>query len=513
MPFQPSRRSVLLASLAIPLASCHKSVGSSNPDTLRIGIAGAPDSYSPLIGQFASAALLFKQLYLPLTDYGPDGGLVPGIAKSWHLSEDRLNWTFDLREDLQWSDGAPITVDDVVATVRAMLNPESLAPDAGDFIFLENAQAVLAGDQPETQLGVAKSGPAQVQFRFALPIGVFPELMREFYPLPARILAENDKWPEPPDFVGSGAYVLQSDTPQEISLAANPHAQHRANCPKVYVQVVEDASTRARMVRAGDLDLAMDPPPSHLPELAQNPELSLHGWDAPKLVYIKPNFSDPVLAHESVRKALSLSVDREFIAHTLMADTARPAWGILPDAPRGPLLAQRRKQAQSLLAAAGFDKGVTLQILHPGGEMERIAVILQQNWANIGITCHLQGSDPQGLYSFIDEGAFTLALASFDRGLKRENWRLIEPFASDGFANNFGWHSLAYDEYVLQTRSENDPQKRDELAHKAAAVLQAQTAVIPLLWQRKYWLARKGVTGFSDVIPPDFWSRLSGATA
>lgn len=513
MPIQLNRRTILLSALAASLAACHKSDGKSEVPGLRIGIAGAPDSYSPLIGMFASAALLFKQLYLPLTDYGPDGGLVPGIAKSWQMGADRLSWTFDLRDDLQWSDGDMITADDVVATVQAMLNPQSVAPDAGDFIFLANAQDVLSGKKPVSDLGITKTGPAQVQFRFARPIGVFPELMREFYPLPAKVLTSDSDWPEPPAFIGSGAYDLQAETPLEINLTANAHALHKPFFPQVHVQVVEDPATRARMVRSGDLDLAVDPPPSHFKRLMENPDLELHGWDAPKLVYIKPNFSDPVLAHKEVRQALSLAVDRDFIAHTLMAGSARPAWGILPDTPAGPDLPRRQDQARQLLASAGFDGGITVQLLHAGGEMERIAVVLQQNWDQIGITCNLQGSDPQGLYSFIDEGAFTLALASFDRGLKRSDWRLIEPFASDGFASNFGWHSIAYDDAVINTRAQNNPKLRNQQAHKAAAILHDDAAVIPLLWQKKFWLARKGLSGFSKVIPPDYWGRVQGLTS
>jgi oligopeptide transport system substrate-binding protein len=503
-----SRRHFLLTTSFAGLLSC--SGGGTTSETLRIGIGSAPDSFDPAQGQFASAALLYKQLYTPLTNYGFDGGLAPGLAEGWQISDDGLRWTFNLRPDLQWSDGMPITADDVVFSVRRTLDPSSTYADAGDFFLLQNAPAVLAGELPLDQLGVRAFSAGQVEFTFSQPLGVFAELMREFYPAPAHILSNPDsKWPLPPEFVGSGPYLLQSANQQDISLIRNPLAPDPASIAEIYASVVEDAATRARLVRSGDLDLAEDPPANQLQTLTKQSGVKLYGWDAPRFIYLKINHQHPHLADPHVRQALNLAVDRAFIAEDLYLDTAKASDGILPwEMSKAHSYDEKIAQARKLMQQAGLQDGITLNLLHSGGFRERIAVILAENWKQIGVTCHLQAADGQGLYAFIDAGEFDLAMASFDRGLKRENWRLIEPFASDGFAANFNWTSAKYDRAVAAARSEANPVQRDWYAAEAADIIRDEAAIIPLVFERKYWLANPGLSGFSKKATPDQWRFL-----
>jgi len=503
------RRSFLLASSALVLAGCVRQT--QNSTTLRIGISQAPDALDPAQGQFAAAALLYKQLYTPLTNYSADGGLAPGLADLWTLSEDGLHWTFSLRENLVWSDGAPITAHDIVHTVRRMLDPNSLYADAGDFFLLENAEAVLAGDIPVTALGVAAINPHTVRFRFIQPLGVFPDLMREFYPAPAHILSDPDsQWPLPPFFVGSGPYLLEKANQQELTLVRNPLAPDPARISSLYVTVVADAATRARMVRAGDLDLIEDPPANQIASLQTQTQVFVRGWSAPRLVYLKVNHQHRALFDIRVRLALNMVVDRVFITDELYAGSAQPAFGILPNLHTDTSdLAARIETAKQLLADAGFTDGLTISLLHSGEFRERVAVILAQNWKQIGVTCHLQASDAQGLYAFIEAGEFALALASFDRGLKRENWRLIEPFASDGFAANFNWSNPRYDRAVAKARAEANPVQRDWASTEAADIIHEDAAIIPLVFEKKFWLANPRIGGFSKMVPPDQWRFLT----
>ncbi len=503
-----NRRALLLGSLAIPLANCSRN---RNSNGLRIGISSSPDSLDPAQGQTANAALLFKQLYTPLTNYDENGNLAPGLAESWTMSEDGLRWNFKLRDGLKWSDGTPITAKDVVFSVQRMLDPDSIYTDVGDFFHVTNAKAVLSGDKPITDLGVRAPGDNMVEFSMDEPLGVFAELMREFYPAPAHILNKPaNLWPLPPDFVGSGPFILDKAEHMALQLKQNPFAPDPAHIEQIYVTVVEDAATRARMVRAGDLDLVEDPPPNRIVDLQSRKDVQLNSWKSPKLVYLKINHKHLALSNRDVRSALNMTVDREFISEQLFEGFAEAANGIMPwvATPEPEPLEQRIKTAKQLMAKAGFGGGLTLTILHSGGERERIALSLADNWKQIGVICHLQGTDAQGLYSFIEMGDFDLAMASFDRGLKRENWRMIEPFASGGFAANFNWINSEYDQLVLQTRSEFNPVRRDWLAAEAADLLYGDVAIIPLVFERKFWLSSPQITGFSSEIPPDQWRFL-----
>jgi len=504
----PSRRYVIGAAPALMLASCARR--SAPADTLRIGIAGAPDSLDPLQGQFAAAALIYKQIYTPLTDYGADGALAPGLARSWRVSPDGLRWTFDLFENLRWSDGAPLSAQDVLYSVRRALDPDTGYADAGDFAFVHNAKAAIAGQVPPDAVGVSAPGRTRIIFQLDRPVGVFAELMREFYPQPAHVLQRaGNHWPLTPDFVGSGPYAVQEHSQSRIVLRKNPHARLAAHVETVDVAFVEEAATRARMVRGGDLDLVQDPPPEHIADLRTRPNVTLKGWPAPRLVYVKINHRRAPLDDVRVRRALSLAIDRDFIARKVLAGTVLPGDRIIAAPHRLPgSLAERQSQARALLARAGHGNGLQTTLLHSGGARERIAIVLAEDWKAIGVSCALTTADAAGLYSFIEEGAFDLALASFDRGLKREGWRMIEPFATDGFAANFGWHNSAYDAAVAATRAEADAARRAVLAQQAETILQDDAAIIALAHEKTYWLAGPRLAPLAGAIPPVQWARL-----
>ncbi len=504
----PTRRALLGAGPALALAACGQDQAPA--DTVRIGIAGAPDSLDPLQGQFAAAALIYKQIYTPLTDYGPDGGLAPGLARRWQVSADGLRWTFDLFADLRWSDGAPLDAHDVLFSVRRALDPDTGYADAGDFAFVRNARAAIAGKVSPQAVGVSAPAPARLVFELERPVGVFAELMREFYPQPAHVLRRaGNRWPLAPDFVGSGPYVVHAISQSRIALRNNPHARLQPHVGHLDVAFVEEAATRARMVRAGDLDLAEDPPPGQIADLRRRPNVVLRGWPAPRLVYVKINHKRTPLADVRVRRALSLAIDRAFIARKVMADTVLPTDQIIA-APHGDArpLPERQRAARALLAAAGYGQGLDTTLLHSGGVRERMAIVLAEDWKAIGVNCALTAADAAGLYTFIDEGAFDLAIASFDRGLKREGWRMIEPFASDGFAANFGWRNSAYDAAVTATRAEADPARRDALARQAERILIEDAAIIPLAHEKTYWLAGPRLGPLPRHIPPVQWARL-----
>jgi oligopeptide transport system substrate-binding protein len=503
-----NRRHLLTASALLPLASCGRPKTPDN--TLRIGIAGAPDSLDPLQGQFAAAALIYKQIYTPLTDYGPDGTLAPGLAKSWYVSDDGLQWTFELFENLRWSDGAPLSARDVMFSVRRALDPDTGYADAGDFYLIENAKNAIEGKILPREVGVQTQGDTRIVFRLTRPLGVFPELMREFYPVPAHILQNADTlWPLPPDFVGSGPYRVERLSQSRVVLNKNPFARSPANIETLDVAFIEEAATRARMVRAGDLDLTEDPPPGQIADLRNRPNVVLKGWPAPRLVYLKVNHAHAPLGDARVRRALSLAIDRDFIANVVLAKTASATTRIIAGRQTAlPSLAARQAEARNLLADAGQKAGINITLMHSGGLREGIAIVLAQGWKDIGVKCSLITADPAGLYTFIDEGAFDLAIASFDRGLKREGWRMIEPFATDGFAANFNWTNPGYDQAVAATRAEADPIERDRMAQNAENILLGEAAIIPLLHEKTYWLFGPRLLSGDAPIAPVQWARL-----
>lgn len=510
-----SRREALAGAGALTLAAAACSRRETAPEgLLRVAIDTLPDSLDPARGQFASAALLYKQLHAGLTEYGPDGALAPGLAERWETPDGGRSWVFHLRSGLKWSDSAALTADDVVWSVQRLAGPGVSFADIGDFYALENIRAVLTDAAPPESLGISAPDPLTVVMRLDHPVGVFPLLMREFYPFPRHVIDRHGPaWVRPGNMVTAGAYGLSGQHALGLRLERNPHyyAADAVRIPAIAVDAVEDGGTRARLFRAGDFDLAARPPPNQIPFLRRELGPRFRGFPAPILTYIKPNHARPGLSDPRVRRALSMAIDRGFICQELQAGASSPAETVIPAAAPVRRMAERRAAARALLAEAGWGgaERLRLELRVTSGEREGIAVAIADDLGHVGVECAVWASPPLDLYQAVDAGEFDLALARYDRGLKADPLFMLEPFAPGGFANNFGWADDEYAALMAAARAEAAPVPRAAAYTAAEARLLEQEAMIPLFFERAWWLAGARVTGLRDDIQPMLWRDLA----
>ena len=511
--FALTRRMLMASAAAAGAAACGPRDGAP-PGLLRAAIDSEPDSLNPLKGQFASSALLFKQLHAPLTEYSPSGGLAPGLASSWR-SADARTWRFTLRDGLVWSDGARLTAEDVVWTARRAVDPATGFADLGDFFAVVNAREALRGEVAPETIGVSAPDPRTVVFQLDRPVALFPVLMREFYPLPRHVLeAEPDAWLRPQNWVSAGPYLLTARGALSLGMTRNPrfHAADSVPVERIDVQVIEDAAARARRFRADDLDLADRPPGDQIGFLRDQLGARLQGYRAPILAYIKVNCARPHLADPRVRRALSLAIGRARLNEQFFNGEASPTGVVIPDEdhvapPRDPAAARR------LLAEAGYGPGAPLQVSlrATAGDRDRVGVAIMDDFAEAGVQTTLNATYPNDLYQAVDGGDYDLALARFDRGLKSDPEFMIQPFAEDGFADNTNWtgpRRAAFDALIEAASAELEAADRLNLLREAERIFIAEMSSIPLLHERAYWMIAERVEA-PETIQPQLWRDLA----
>ncbi|WP_412545424.1 peptide ABC transporter substrate-binding protein [Maricaulis sp. MIT060901] len=490
---------------AAALAGCGRSTD-ADADTMRVGISNLPDSLDPARGQFASAALVHKQVHAGLTEYGPDGQLAPGLAERWEVTPDGLAWTFILREGLAWSDGRPLTAHDVAWSARRLVDPAQSFAALGDFQNVVNARAILAGDAPVESLGVEVVSDQAVRFNLESPLGLFPLLMREFYPFPRHIIERvGDDWITPANWVSAGAFTLASISQVQIGLRRNPHFYDATNVSiqTIRVEAVRDDATRARMFRAGELDLADNPPANQLDFLHEQLGDGFESFDAPILRYLKVNHAREPLNDMMVRAELDYAIDRAFLVRELFSGTATPTRSVLPQ-----MFQDQNDPVRLRPEGAAPVINRPLQIRTTTGLGERIAVSLADDWRQIGVDSEIFATYPTDLYQAVDAGDFDIAIASFNRGLKSDPFFMLDPFAPDGFAANFNWHDETFAELMNRARRESDPIEREEIYREANAHIQLEHAIIPLVHDRAHWLVGERVTGTRADVQPQVWRYL-----
>jgi oligopeptide transport system substrate-binding protein len=508
-----TRRGVLGLGAAASVSACLPRSGGRD-GALRVAIDSEPDSLDPLKGQFASAALLFKQLHAPLTEYSPSGGLAPGLAQTWR-SEDARTWRFTLRDGLVWSDGTALTADDVVWTAQRLLDPTTGFAQQGDFFAVINARAALRGEVPPEAVGVTALDERRVEFRLDRPVAIFPVLMREFYPLPRHaVSADPDDWIQPENWVCAGPYLLQSRSGLSLSLRRNPYfaAAESVSIETIAVDIIEDTAARARRFRAGDYDLVDRPASDQIGFLRERLGDQLAAFPAPILAYLKVNCAKPHLSDPRVRRALSLGVDRQRINTLFFAGEASPTTHIIPD-PDASAPERNIAEAVRLLAQAGYGPENPLEITlrATAGDRDRIAVSIMDDWAQLGVQTRLLSSYPLDLYQAVDGGDFDLALARFDRGLKTDPEFMIQPFTQDGFADNTRWEGprrSAFDAQIDAASALLDGAERLTALREAEAILLEDMPNIPLVHERAYWMVGSRVE-LNPAIPPHLWRDLA----
>ncbi|MEE2526393.1 peptide ABC transporter substrate-binding protein [Hyphobacterium sp. HN65] len=505
----------LLAGLATTgLAACSGRRAAPS-GLLRVAIANQPDSLDPAIGQFAASALLYKQLFMPLADYGNDLRLAPGLAERWETPDNGRTWRFFLRDDLRWSDGRMLTADDVVWSVQRFLDPATAGGELGDFFAVENALSVLAGDAPVSALGINAPSANIVEFRLNQRLGLFPLLMREFYPFPRHIIeTHGNDWVRPEHFVGSGPFTLAGRGALSFDLVRNDYAIRPASVPAVRVDVVDEPSTRVRMFRAGEFDLVEQPPAMQIASLRERLGAQIQSFPAPKFTYLKINLRRPPLDQVALRRAMSVAIDRRFLAEQILGGTAIPTESVMR---RGIISNAGVDLARTYLEQAGLTGANQPRIVlrTTSGERERLAIAIADDWNRAGIETELLATAPVDLYSAVDGGDFDTALSHFDRGLKTDPNFLMEPFTQGGFADDSGWfdrpssETERYNLAIDGARSEVAEDVRTRLYANAEAILLTRQIIIPLLHEQAHWLISERVSGLTNGVQPQLWRGLN----
>lgn len=137
------------------LCGCFKQ---KQPVTLRYDLVSYPETLDPQYATSSAARTIIENSFEGLTAISPTGEVIPACAERWDISDDRLTYTFTLRDGLRWANGDSLTAQDFAFALQRLFNRDAPAPDADRYRMIQNADEILSGELPMTALGVwAKS--------------------------------------------------------------------------------------------------------------------------------------------------------------------------------------------------------------------------------------------------------------------------------------------------------------------------------------------------------------------
>lgn len=483
----------------------------------RRGNDADPETLDPHRSSTVAEAHILRDLCDGLLTYDNAGALIPGAASAWTVSDDGLSLAFDLRPDGRWSNGEPVTAEDFVYSLRRILDPATGAKYAEILLPIRNAAAVNRGEKPLDALGVAAEDPLRLTITLEQSTPYALELLTHQTALPvhrASVERHGDSFTRPGNLVTNGPYRLLDRVPGgAITLEANPHHPAAANLAirRVAFLPTPDLASAVRRYAAGEIDSLADLPVDQIADLRRRfgPQVVLGpslGLAALAVNTRKAPFSDA-----RVRQALSLVIDREYLADGLNGGTMSPAYSLCPpglDNYRTPpetagrlgLPIDHEAEARRLLAAAGFgpDNPLTVEYRFNVSDNNRtVAVAIGEMWRDLGIRTRYVYTDAKTHFAYLrDGGDFDVARMSWIADYSDpQNFLFLLQTGNDGF-NAGHWSDAAYDALMARAASERDLARRADLLYEAEAIALRELPWIPLMHYRSKALITPRLHGY-----------------
>lgn len=516
----------MLAAAVLSLAACQgapqRAACPAGKVCLEYGNNSEPQTLDPGKANLVDEASVISDLMMGLTTDSPDAKPVPGAATHWETTPDGLVWTFHLR-DARWSDGAPVVADDFVYGLRRTLAPETASIYAYLLYLIKGGEAVNQGKAPPESLGVRALDRRTVEITLAHPAPYLPELLKHqsFYPVPKHVVEKyGDAWVQPGRYVSNGPFKLTAwRLGDRITVDKNPYfwEADKVCLDRVNYYPTPDVVSAERRIARGELDVNTRFQSNRFERLKATMPGVPRTDTSLAIAYMSFNTRDvPAFKDIRVRRALSESVDRDFITAKLLRAGQEPAYAFVPGITAnyvspGPRLswadkpfAERQADARRLLAEAGFTARRPLKLVITAANNTDTMLLMeavQADWRAIGVDVKLEQNEAGVASAAYRNRAFQIGSMSW-YGDFNDPVTFLGLFKSDTGAQNYGdYKNPAFDALLAAADQEPDIKARAALLAKAEQLILEDEATIPVYFVVNRNLVSKRVTGWINNAP------------
>lgn len=500
--------------------------GKSKSNELHVQRAGTPDSIDPALAATSDELTMIYHLSEGLLSTDENNRIIPGAAESFDVSDDGLTYTFHLRDNLKWSDGTSFTAEDFVYTWKRAVDPKTASPYAAELLnYVKGFEEASRPDAPDLdKLCVSAPDPVTFTVELSRPCAFFDKICAfgSLMPVQKRMVEKNDQWALTPEtYITNGAYKLTEYTPGEaIVMEKNENywdSEH-ITFDKIVWHLIEDNNASYTAYIGDTLDFCFGVPSEEIPALKNDSELHIEPQMG--IYFLDFNNEREPFTDGRVRKALSMVIDRDYVANTIMLGLYSPARNLIgpgvSDADPGSLFEEvtdrkykdhfrteeysaNVEQAKKLLSEAGYPGGEGFPTFryttNDDGFHKAVAEYLQYVWKEtLGIECVIE---IQEWNTFVSDGYS----GNFD--VTRNNWvfdwddpsNFIDLFETGGGNNDCRFSSEGFDSLIDTAKKTIDRKERFNLLHQAEQIILNENPVIPIAYCNDYWLQKSNLKG------------------
>ena len=503
--------------------------GKKKADGITVQIGPNPETLDPALNSAVDGGNMLITLFETLLIIDQDNKVQPGQAEKYEVSPDGLTWTFTMRDGLKWSDGTELNAKDFEYTFKRIADTNVAAPYAETVIgMIEGYKDAIDSKNPEKLNVKASDDGKTLTIKLAYPCSYFDKIVAfgTMSPVQKATVEKNgDSWATKPEtYVCNGPYTITEWTPSEkIVCKKNENYKGGWDSSKIVNDkltflLLEDSSASYPASTGGTAQLIKDVPTEEIPTLKKDKKDEFNVDPILGTYYLSMNLNKAPFNNKNVRKALSLAIDRDYVANTVMQGTYTPAYNYVgtgvDDVDPGKFLENSKaanggktyisedykanlEEAKKALAEAGYPEGKGFPTItystNDTGYHKALAEYLQKVYKDLGITMNID---------IVDWSSFTPKRRAGEYEMARNGWvmgyndasNMIELFVSSNGNNDGKYNNPAFDKAM------NDSKVADKTAHFAALheaekIVSEDYGFIPVAYYNDFWLQSTSLKG------------------
>ncbi len=506
---------VAAAALAVGFAAA------AQAKTLVYCSEGSPENFNPQINTTGTSFDTAMPVFNKLVEFEPGTTkIMPGLAKSWEVSDDGLTYTFHLQEGVKFHSRKDFTptrdfnADDVIASFNRMWKAEDpyakVSGGAYDYFNDMNMPTLLKS--------IDKVDDHTVKFSLSKPNAPFiANMAMDFASIHSKEYMDamlKAKTPERVDQepIGTGPFIWQAyEKDARILYQANAnYFRGKQPIDKLIFAITPDQAVRTAKLTAGECDITLNPAAADIEKLKADPNLQVQEQEGLNIGYLALNVKKPPFDNVKVRQAVNMAIDKEAIVKAVFQGAAQAAknpipptiWSYNDDVQA---YAYDPKKAKAMLAEAGVkDLKIDLwymPVQRPYNlDAKKMAELMQADLAKIGITAELKTYEWGEYRKRMQAGEHQSGLLGWsgDNG-DPDNFLgvlLSCGSARDGGQNVAKWCNEDFTKLIDEAAATADTAKRTELYKQAQVIFHDKAPWVPIDHSVVYMPMSKKVKGY-----------------
>lgn len=493
-----------------------QSSSSADSSTFTVALDGDIVALDPAFAYDFTTNLVVLQITQGLVAFDQNNEVVPVLAKSWEAVDD-TTYVYEIRDDVTFSDGTPMTMDDVIFSIERIMNP-----DTGSYLQWTTTKIDSIEQTGDWELTVHLTEPYS-QFKYVFATTAGHVISKAYY----EAHADNFGTAEG-GIMGTGAYVYDSWTSgQEIVLKKNENYWNKEKTPAidtiVYKVIPEDTS-RVTALQTGDVDFTAATPQDMLDTLYADDNLDIQTIETKGVTLIAFNTQRAPMNDVNVRKAIASAINLEDIQTNVIKDAGEAAtcmpnskvlYTIEPEkwedyVANADYCKYDLEKAKEYMAQSDYPDGLEINMIISDNSLRySIALAIQEVLKEINITLNLvqvSGDEHTAYQSgeILDENGdrdYDMILCGWEADYPDISGN-IEPLYASYNAGEGGFNAAVFkndqvDEYINAQATSLDDKERNDDMFKLMDIVNAEQPYYNIFYPTKQFTMNKKFTGLT----------------